>query len=196
MVAGRMDEGDGVAWVVAHGECRANVRCQEQGGERKGGGGRGGGRREGGRCSGPTSSCLSLQSLLFFILTNPSSVCVLGLLHLSLPRTLYTSLGLVGVPSHFTRVASGRFSDRRSGSAERYAVVLDLNAPSFEPGRKGFERTKEALIRLDELHALPWQAVANWEGEACEFFFARGKRAAELGRGGGGEREARQDCFE
>ncbi|PWN39238.1 hypothetical protein IE81DRAFT_369248 [Ceraceosorus guamensis] len=92
-----------------------------------------------------------------------------GTLHLSVQRSTYLSLGLVGRPSSFCRTSSGRYSDRRSGSVERFRIDIDIRAKSFAPAKKGFERVKRALQwwdshRNSDMDA-SWEVVGCWNGQ-------------------------------
>ncbi|CEH19240.1 RPP40 [Ceraceosorus bombacis] len=92
-----------------------------------------------------------------------------GTLHLSVQRSTYLSLGLVGRPSSFCRTSSGRYSDRRSGLVERFRIDIDIRAKSFAPAKKGYERVKRALQwwdshRNSDMHA-SWEVVGCWNGQ-------------------------------
>ncbi|KAK0553764.1 hypothetical protein OC845_001054 [Tilletia horrida] len=72
-----------------------------------------------------------------------------GILTLSLIRETYQTLGLVGRESRFHRGPSGRAGDRNSGPAQRYIVQLPITAPSFVPGKPGYERALACLRAWD-----------------------------------------------
>ncbi|KAK0557424.1 hypothetical protein OC846_000412 [Tilletia horrida] len=72
-----------------------------------------------------------------------------GILTLSLTRETYQTLGLVGRESRFRRGPSGRAGDRNSGPAQRYIVQLPITAPSFVPGKPGYERALACLRAWD-----------------------------------------------
>ncbi|WFD31404.1 ribonuclease P [Malassezia sp. CBS 17886] len=97
----------------------------------------------------------SLYALSATRLDAEDSVCLdgQGLLVLSLTKDTYQTLGLVGRPSRFSYGASGRMGDRKSGPVSRYIVELPLLAPSFVPGKKGFERARQCLESWDAARA-------------------------------------------
>ncbi|PWN52247.1 hypothetical protein IE53DRAFT_385330 [Violaceomyces palustris] len=72
-----------------------------------------------------------------------------GKLFLSLTKETYQRLGLTGRASHFSKQSSGWAGDRRSGADTRYVVEIDLLAPSFVPGKKGYEQVKRCFRRWD-----------------------------------------------
>ncbi|KAL9933808.1 hypothetical protein V8E36_007466 [Tilletia maclaganii] len=73
----------------------------------------------------------------------------LGILHLSLSRETYQTLGLVGRESRFHRGPSGRYGDRSSGLVQSYVVELPLTGASFVPGKRGYERALACLRAWD-----------------------------------------------
>lgn len=90
---------------------------------------------------------------------------------LSLRKDTYQTLGLVGRPSRFARGASGRMGDRTSGPVERYStydmlmtvVELPLLAPSFQPGKRGYERALYCFKAWDAARAAPeTHDTATW----------------------------------
>lgn len=77
------------------------------------------------------------------------------MLVLSLTKDTYQTLGLVGRPSRFSYGSSGRAGDRNSGPMSRYStslltvVELPLLAPSFVPGKRGYDRALYCLREWD-----------------------------------------------
>lgn len=98
-----------------------------------------------------------------------------GVLHLSLTRDSYQTLGLVGQALKQTRTSSGKGRDRLSGKVERWMVSINLLAPSFVPGRPGFDRTLARLREWDQRRSKgnsedqsSWDALFCWTDEGSE----------------------------
>ncbi|UZJ53141.1 hypothetical protein CBS101457_002461 [Exobasidium rhododendri] len=91
-----------------------------------------------------------------------------GVLHLSVTRDTYQSLGLVGQALKQSRIASGKGRDRLSGKVERWMIRIDTLAPSFVPGRPGYDRT---LLRLKEWdqrrNESKADSMASWDMLFC-----------------------------
>lgn len=71
-----------------------------------------------------------------------------GILLLSVDKDLYELLGLPGTPSRFQK--------------HRHVVQVDLTAPSFIPGKPGFERVKRCLGERPELRA---DFILTWDSK-------------------------------
>lgn len=111
----------------------------------------------------------SLYALSTAALDSDDALCLdgNGMLILSLTKDTYQTLGLVGRPSRFSYGASGRCGDRKSGAMARYIVELPLLAPSFVPGKRGYERALHCLRAWDarrEQHtsAPSWTVLLAW----------------------------------
>lgn len=96
-------------------------------------------------------------------------ICIDGRGHLilSLCKETYYDLGLEGRALKSSKSASGRAADRRSGEAERFVVLIDLLAPSFEPGKAGYDRIASRLHAWDRQrgdfdHQGSWNIMMNW----------------------------------
>ncbi|MCO5565345.1 hypothetical protein L7F22_019018 [Adiantum nelumboides] len=90
-----------------------------------------------------------------------------GKLFLSICKETYCELGLQGQELKASKGTSGRAADRRSGEPERYVVIIDLLAPSFEPGTAGYERISSRLNAWDFKRGASdqngsWKVVMNW----------------------------------
>lgn len=119
-------------------------------------------------------------------------MAITGLLHLSLTRDSYQSLGLVGQALKQSRTSSGKGRDRRSGKTERWselagvmarrprllthgntAVRIHLLAPSFYPGKPGYDRTLARLGEWDQRrrggNGACWETLLCWtDGQASQ----------------------------
>ncbi|PWN31261.1 uncharacterized protein FA14DRAFT_29896 [Meira miltonrushii] len=90
-----------------------------------------------------------------------------GQLVLSLCKETYYELGIQGQALKASKGTSGRAADRRSGTAERFVVIVDLLATSFEPGKDGYESIAFRLSAWDSKRAGKsqngsWNVVMNW----------------------------------
>lgn len=90
-----------------------------------------------------------------------------GQLVLSLCKETYYELGIQGQALKASKGTSGRAADRRSGEAERFVVIIDLLAPSFEPGKNGYERIASRLVawdnkRVENGQCGSFNVVMNW----------------------------------
>ncbi|WFD06908.1 ribonuclease P [Malassezia vespertilionis] len=105
----------------------------------------------------------SLYALGATKLDTEDTVCLdgQGMLVLSLSKDTYQTLGLVGRPSRYAHGASGRAGDRTSGPSTRYIVELPLLAPSFVPGRKGYERARTCIEAWDAARG-KWALFFVW----------------------------------
>jgi ribonuclease P/MRP protein subunit RPP40 len=95
-------------------------------------------------------------------------------LTLSLTRDTYQRLGLQGQAYKRAQTSSGRGGDRLSGRSERFVVSIDLLAPSFEPGRPGYERVRARIKAWDVARGDPnsdgsWDVVLNWTSGSDSF---------------------------
>ena len=111
----------------------------------------------------------SLYALSTAALDSDDALCLdgNGMLILSLTKHTYQTLGLVGRPSRFSYGASGRSGDRKSGAMARYIVELPLLAPSFVPGKRGYERALHCLrswdVRREQYTSAPsWTVLLAW----------------------------------
>ncbi|WFD36086.1 hypothetical protein MCUN1_002957 [Malassezia cuniculi] len=108
----------------------------------------------------------SLYALSTSALDSDDMLCIdgNGMLVLSLLKDTYQTLGLVGRPSRFGYGSSGRAGDRKSGAMSRYIVELPLLAPSFVPGKRGYERALQCLRSWDEQRSNEpsWTVLMTW----------------------------------
>lgn len=104
--------------------------------------------------------------LLFVCIDAHPSFCA-GVLHLSLTRDSYQTLGIVGQALKQSRTSSGKSRGRLSGKYERWMVRIDLVAASFIPGKPGFDRTLARLKEWDERKAGEKSDSSLWNVLFC-----------------------------
>lgn len=93
-----------------------------------------------------------------------------GKLHLSLTKDTYQTLGLQGQALKASMTASGRAGDRKSGTADRFLVTIDLRASYFTPGRPAYDRTSARFKAWDEArgdseHHGSWDVLLSWSDD-------------------------------